>query len=180
MNSLQVPHTFNHFDCHLSNASRTCCNFSHCMTLENCSLITAFLFFRFFPTHFLLMSFIFSSLWAYVVIVHVSVCCHLLTKTCGIWGRKVDMCGMARSNVLSTHFMTRPNSGHMVCLACSQVCILLSGALFLLCLMSGLRLSPPVTKRGCVFDFNHSVVCIFCLSTIFTGNTPLLFVWPRV
>lgn len=33
MNALQVPHIFNHFECHLSDAARTCCNSSHCMTL---------------------------------------------------------------------------------------------------------------------------------------------------
>lgn len=39
LNSLQVPHIFNHFDCHLSNAAKTCCNFSHSLTLESRSPI---------------------------------------------------------------------------------------------------------------------------------------------
>lgn len=124
MNSSLVPHTFSHFECHPSNSARTCCNFSHCMTLENCSLIL--FFFCLFPTHLLSflfsMSFIFFSLWACAVIIHVSVCRHPLTKSCGIWGRKVDMCGMGCSDALPTDFMTRLWTYGMSCLL-SGLCL---------------------------------------------------------
>lgn len=177
MNSLQVPHTFNHFECRLSNGARTCCNFSHCMTLENCSLITGLSFFLFLshsPPEFpFFMSFYFPLSLSFVLSSSMCQCAVTFSQRAVVFGAVKWTC------VAWTAQMRCPQT-----LWPGQTLdiwyVLLSGALFLLCLISGLRLSPPLTKRGCVFDFNHSVVCIFCLSTIFIGNTPLLFVWPRV
>lgn len=45
---------------------------------------------------------------------------------------EVDMCGIGRSNALPTHFMAGPDSGHMVCPAGSQLCILPRGAFSIL------------------------------------------------
>ena len=81
--------------------------------------------------------------------------------------RKVDMCGMGCSDALPTHFITRPNSGHVVCLAGSLVCILYSGALFLRCLISGLSLSLYSKKHGRIFHFHHSVICMFSHSRMY-------------
>ena len=89
MNFKQVPHILNHLECRLSNAARTWSNFSHCMVLDYGSLLQGlspasslsppeFPFahdFSFLPP---LSCMCFGG--------HVSVCCHPLTKSCGICG----------------------------------------------------------------------------------------------
>lgn len=58
----------------------------------------------------------FPPLWASAVTIPVWVCCHLLTKSCGIWGCKVDMCGMAPRTLYG-----QPNAEHMLfCFLCAN------------------------------------------------------------
>lgn len=92
MNPLHAPHIFNHFECNPSNAART---WLLCLLwlVENCALLHLTISITFFSPVFPFHSFcfVFFPLCAWVVIVHVSVCCHPLTKSCGIWGCKVDV-----------------------------------------------------------------------------------------
>lgn len=59
--------------------------------------------------------FYFIFLWVCVASVHVSVCAVTLSQRAVVFVVcKKDMCGTGCSDALPTHFMTKPNSGHMV------------------------------------------------------------------
>lgn len=113
VNSLGVPHIFNHFDCHLTNAARTCCNFSLSMTGESCGLIRGLLpffasFFHLPPFFCFHMTFHFPPL-SLSLLTHVSACCHHLTNSCSISGLLSGHVWHGLLKSLPTHCMTSPN-----------------------------------------------------------------------
>lgn len=112
VNSLGVPHIFNHFDCHLTNAAKTCCNFSHSMTGESCGLIWGLLpffasFFHLPPFFCFHMTFHFPPL-SLSLLTHVSACCHPLTNSCSISGLLSGHVWHGLLKSLPTHCTTSP------------------------------------------------------------------------
>lgn len=153
------------------------------MTLENCSMIMGlhFFLFSFSVTSWVsfFLSFIFLPLWACVVIAHVSVCRHPLSKSCGIWGRKLDMCGMGCLKALPTHFMSRPNSGHMVCPACAEVWLLLSGGLFYLAWTFDSLETQWINWNGNLYTTSTAIFCqLFKNPKVWTLSSALLLYNP--
>lgn len=153
------------------------------MTLENCSMIMGlhFFLFSFSVTSWVsfFLSFIFLPLWACVVIAHVSVCRHPLSKSCGIWGRKLDMCGMGCLKALPTHFMSRPNSGHMVCPACAEVRLLLSGGLFYLAWTFDSLETQWINWNGNLYTTSTAIFCqLFKNPKVWTLSSALLLYNP--
>lgn len=127
-NLSQVPHLLNHPECHLSHAAAAWLETLRDLHLSSVSLFISCVI-RFSP--------IFPPLWASAGAVPMWVCCHLLAKSCGIWGCKVDMCGMAPRTLYD-----QPNSKHVLLPLCQLLVILLIG----LC-QSLMRLCPAECDR---------------------------------
>lgn len=103
----QVPHFLNHPECHLSHAAAASLETLGDLPLAPVSWFISCVIS--FPPNFPPFGALYAafSVWA---------CCHLLAETCGIWGYKVDICGMAPPTLYD-----RPSSKRVVLPLC-QLC----------------------------------------------------------
>lgn len=165
MNSLQVPHIFNHFECCLSNATPD--NFSHCVTQKNRSLIMDFFCIFLIEVPFLcLISY--TSL-SPVLSSSMCQCAVTLSQRAVVFGAVKWTC------VASAVQMRCPHTLWLAKLWTYDMSCSLSGLhlfswalfffFFLSCVISDLSLNPHLTKHSYVFDF----ICIFSMSSyVFT------------
>lgn len=113
--------------------------------------------------------FVFFPLCAWVVIVHVSVCCHPLTKSCGIWGCKVDVWyGLLRCAAHTLYDQAKLSTCCIFSLLWGHLCILL------------LNLWPKLkfNKPALCFLTSTIVLSVFVCLLVLFGDA-VVFFWSR-